>query len=141
MPLKDREARREAARLYYQKTKERDRAKRREATRRWTAANKEQKAAKAKEWWDRNPEKRAEYHKAKLERPGEREKERARAHVRERVHRGKWPAAGFFKCSDCSAQAQHYHHEDYGQWWNVEPLCIDCHAKRHQSNRATSSAA
>ena len=61
-------------------------------------------------------------------------KENARARVNYRVnYQHAWPPARFFKCSECSAQADHYHHEDYELWWSVEPLCTKCHGKRHQT--------
>jgi hypothetical protein len=40
--------------------------------------------------------------------------------------------ASVFKCSDCNAQAGHFHHEDYSLWWSVEPLCHKCHGVRHR---------
>ena len=59
------------------------------------------------------------------------QKETAHRKVNARTWSGKWPKAKIFKCSDCEAQAYEYHHEDYSQWWGVEPLCRKCHRKRH----------
>ena len=59
--------------------------------------------------------------------------EAARNMVRNRVQKQHlWPVASVFKCSDCNAQASHYHHEDYDLWWSVEPLCTKCHGVRHR---------
>ena len=61
------------------------------------------------------------------------ERRRARERVNSRVlTQHQWPSASFFKCTDCSAQASHYHHEDYSLWWSVEPLCHKCHGVRHR---------
>ena len=62
------------------------------------------------------------------------EKVKARRRVSYRVSSHKWARAAFFKCSDCDAQAQCYHHEDYSLWWSVEPLCNKCHGKRHRKD-------
>ena len=60
------------------------------------------------------------------------QRSRAWKRVAIRVARRKWPWVGFFKCTDCDAQAQSYHHEDYSLWWSVEPLCHKCHGIRHR---------
>ena len=70
-------------------------------------------------WWQANKE------KYKL-------RNSARSKVRNRVRYKKWAPPELFTCTDCSAKAEHYHHEDYSQWWNVEPLCQPCHGKRHR---------
>ena len=74
-----------------------------------------------------------EERKAKRKRYQEKhpEKHKAQRAVHQRVYRKKWAPASFFQCTDCDDQAKHYHHEDYSQKLNVEPLCLSCHAKRH----------
>ena len=62
------------------------------------------------------------------------DKVRAQRMVGNRIQHNKWPKACFFKCTDCTNQAAHYHHEDYSLWWSVEPLCVLCHGKRHRLN-------
>jgi hypothetical protein len=59
------------------------------------------------------------------------EKYKAQRAVSQKVYRKRWPPATFFQCTDCDDKAKHYHHEDYSQKLNVEPLCHSCHAKRH----------
>ena len=59
------------------------------------------------------------------------EKEQAQALVSRRRSSKTWPKASVFKCAKCEAQAEHYHHEDYSRWWDVEPLCRSCHMQRH----------
>ena len=74
----------------------------------------------------------AEHRRLQKQRHPERVK--ARKKVGNRVTRKQWPPVGLFKCSDCDAQAQNYHHEDYSLWWSVEPLCRKCHGKRHRKD-------
>ena len=57
---------------------------------------------------------------------------KARKMIKNRIHRKKMPHPSFFLCTDCNQRAVHYHHEDYLLWWSVEPLCHDCHGKRHR---------
>lgn len=61
------------------------------------------------------------------------QKASAQRWVQHQVERKNWPPVGFFRCSDCDARAQNYHHEDYELRWSVEPLCTSCHGKRHRS--------
>ena len=102
---------------------------RREKNRRWRAANPGYYAdyrAKNKAKRDAQVVESKERHK---------DRDRARNKVRARVNnptRYQWPVASVFKCTDCDAQAQHYHHEDYALWWSVEPLCHKCHGVRHR---------
>ena len=97
-------------------------------------ANRKWREKVGPEYWraytERNKE-RIKEQKARS-RAADRQKSNARARVSYRVnYQHAWPPAVIFKCSDCSAQAEHYHHEDYSQWWNVEPLCTRCHGIRH----------
>ena len=104
--------------------------------------NIEARRAKNQRWRAANPGYYAEYrkrNKAKVDENYARciaaqpEKNRARQKVNYRVvQRRSWPKASVFKCSDCNAQAAHYHHEDYALWWSVEPLCHKCHGVRHR---------
>ena len=67
-----------------------------------------------------------------------RRRKNARNRVGLRVHLGKWPKPEIFLCTDCgSVKAEQYHHEDYSQWWNVEPLCRTCHVSRHSQTEST----
>ena len=59
------------------------------------------------------------------------EKEQSQRLVSKRTRNKEWPKATLFKCAKCENQAEHYHHEDYSRWWDVEPLCRSCHVKRH----------
>ena len=102
---------------------------RREANRRWRA-----KAVKAGYWRDYTEQNKE---RVKEQKARSRRKDRAKSNARARVsyrvnNQHAWPPAVVFKCSDCNAQAEHYHHEDYSQWWNVEPLCTRCHGIRHR---------
>ena len=81
------------------------------------------------------PEQHNEYHRAYWQRPENKLKQSARARVNRRVSKNVWPRAAFFKCTDCNVSAAHYHHEDYSQWWNVEPLCTSCHGLRHHKKK------
>ena len=58
-------------------------------------------------------------------------KEQAQSLVSKRQNTNTWPKATLFKCAKCESQAEHYHHEDYSRWWDVEPLCRSCHMQRH----------
>ena len=102
--------------------------KRREANRRWRA--RAIKEGYYKQYTAEHKE-RVKEQKARSRR-NNRLKENARRRVNYRVESGQWPRASVFQCSDCSAQAAHYHHEDYSLWWSVEPLCTKCHGIRHQ---------
>lgn len=115
MPYKDTEARREYQRQYNIKHRER----RYWNKKRSDAKLMDQRMAKNKERYHSDPE--------------EQIKRKARVRVNSRIHKGAWPRASFFVCSDCNAHAREYHHEDYSQWWAVEPLCRACHVKRHQA--------
>lgn len=42
-----------------------------------------------------------------------------------------WPKASIFKCTDCTAQAEHYHHPNYAYPLWVEPVCQVCHTRIH----------
>ena len=99
---------------YYVNREERLEKKRREGQKKPTAA---QNAEKKRRFRARHPEKVA-----------------AQRRVEARVRYGKWPRVKIFKCSDCDAQAQSYHHEDYSLWWSVEPLCHKCHGRRHRKS-------
>ena len=102
---------------------------RREKNRRWRAANpgyyakyraqdKAKRDQQAVDSNNRHPERRS-----------------ARRKIAWRVNESRqWPQPSFFKCSDCEAQAQHYHHEDYSQPLIIEPLCHKCHGIRHRAD-------
>ena len=99
--------------------------------RKWRAANRDKANANSKASRAKRP--RAEinaYQQAYRKRNAE--KRRAWERIQYRVEkRGTWPKPEVFVCSDCSAQATDYHHEDYALWWSVEPLCRACHMNRH----------
>ena len=116
MPHKDKEARAAYQREYNHKNRDRRRENKRRSDQKLMA----ERMIRNKEQYHADPEVAR--------------KRRARVRVNLRVNKGLWPRASFFKCSDCDAQARDYHHEDYAQWWNVEPLCKLCHSKRHQGN-------
>ena len=83
----------------------------RERHRRWRAANPGYYA----EYRKRNKAKRDQQVVESKQRHAEHE--RARGMVRNRVNvQRQWPAASLFCCTDCNAQAAHYHHEDYALW-------------------------
>ena len=108
--------------------------KRREANRRWRA-----KAIKEGYYRDYFAENKERVKEQKAEsRRFHRDHENARRRVNYRVESGQWPPARFFQCSDCNAQAQHYHHEDYLLWWSVEPLCTKWNAALGASRAAVS---
>ena len=103
---------------------------RRAANRRWRA-----KAVKAGYWRDYTEQNKERVKQQKAEsRKRNRLKENARRKVRYQVESGRWPDATFWQCTDCNAKAAHYHHEDYSQPLNVEPLCTQCHGIRHRIN-------
>ena len=106
-----------------------DPAKAREWARKRYRENAEYREGRKKEA-SRQPEARhAQYERTK---EGLKERNSARSKVRNRVRSKKWASPALFTCTDCSAKAEHYHHENYSQWWNVEPLCQVCHGKRHR---------
>ena len=130
--MQDKAKRREKARAYYAKNKERIL----ELERVWRQENKERRRETQRRSYRKH---RAEVIARNYERhycstPKETQKKRARNQVSNRIVRGQWPRASVFLCSECNNRACDYHHEDYGQWWNVEPLCRICHAKRHRHN-------
>ena len=106
-------------------------ARRREQQREYYKRNRAEKIRRVKE---RNAKLTAEQWTEKSRRYRARSPQKARAQkwVAHRVERNGWPPARIFKCSDCDAQAQSYHHEDYDLPWSVEPLCHRCHGLRHR---------
>ena len=108
------------------KDKAKGRARKRDYCRKWRLANPD---------YDREYKKNHKEEKAACEdrhRARFPERSSARGKVNYRVAKGKWPKPSVFICTDCSAPAEHYHHEDYSIWWSVEPLCRACHVKRHR---------
>ena len=61
------------------------------------------------------------------------EKIKAQKAVYNKIRYGKMLPAPHYECTDCSKQAQHYHHESYDKehWLDVIPLCASCHQRRH----------
>ena len=100
---------------------------RRAANRRWR--EKAIKAGYFRDYANQNKE-RIKEQKARSRAAG-RHKNNARRKVQYMVQSGQWPPATFWLCNDCDKKAQHYHHEDYSQPLNVEPLCTRCHGIRH----------
>lgn len=51
--------------------------------------------------------------------------------VTRKLYSKEWPKVGLFKCTDCEAQAEHYHHPNYAYPFWVEPVCQACHTRIH----------
>ena len=100
---------------YQREWRDKNREKAQEHQRKWAASDKGKQVLQAREQRLRGT----------LE-------DKARKMIKNRVARKKMPHASFFLGTDCNERAQHYHHEDYKLWWSVEPLCHDCHGKRHR---------
>ena len=60
-------------------------------------------------------------------------KKRAIEAVQQAVSKGTLPNVASCACSDCSTQAEEYHHDSYEKehWLNVTSLCRRCHRTRH----------
>nr|BAR35306.1 hypothetical protein [uncultured Mediterranean phage uvMED] len=113
MPHADPAARKEYQRQYNLKNRERRRLNK------WRSDQKlmAEKVARNKERYHSDPEARL--------------KRKARNLINIRIAKGQWPRASVFTCTDCNAPAREYHHENYEQWWSIEPLCRSCHVIRH----------
>ena len=136
MPYKSREAKNANARKWRAATRE----KRLAYERQWRAENRQARTEYQRQWREENRDKVSSYNAARRERKGDQYaiEEAARTKVNYRIRCGLWPKPKVFICTDCgSAKAQEYHHEDYNQWWNVEPLCRSCHLDRHSQTEST----
>lgn len=51
--------------------------------------------------------------------------------VNQRLTNKEWPKASVFRCTDCEARAEHYHHPNYAYPLWVEPVCQSCHTRIH----------
>ena len=58
-------------------------------------------------------------------------REEAWRQTNNKINTKEWPKAAIFKCTDCNAQATHYHHPNYAYPLWVEPVCRQCHTKIH----------
>ncbi len=57
---------------------------------------------------------------------------RSRVAVRSAVKAGRLPHLSTLACSECGAQANHYHHHkgyDKANWLSVVPICQECHTR------------
>jgi hypothetical protein len=62
-------------------------------------------------------------------------KEKAKRAVNNAIRDERFPHVSTHVCNEChSKQAQHYHHWSYEpeHWFDVTPLCVQCHAGVHR---------
>lgn len=103
------------------------------AWKRWYEANKEYNTERWKEWASK-PENKEKINVRDRERYAKDRKVSARRLIQAMVHRGAMPSATSKCCVDCGNQAQEYdHYMGYEREarYMVEPVCRECHRKRH----------
>jgi hypothetical protein len=122
MPYKDPEKKREYDKQRRQTHKEHIALLKRE----WARNNQDKVRQRSRDRYHQNPDYFKTYYSNQ-----DSVKRKARRQVTNRVRDGKIPHCSVFKCADCNNNAEHYHHENYSEWWSIVALCHACHKARH----------